>query len=291
MVKPPPRRNRRTLHLARSLTEACLGAASPEGAAPGFMVSVYGPPDARSAKSAEVTPFGPVVRTHEDADPRTLRSLVLDTLETGLKDVWLSCPSKDAADALAEEARILGHAVSRPAGDVPAAVPDPYAAFQRRRDLGGADSSPKLTFCKVDVEGRDPLPVGYTLAMACGPDGRGGTEVWYADPVGGRIATHGTIPRALSPGEQARIRATQPSVTEMNLGRGWKDGRVAAYQILVFRVPGEVAAILADARLDEPWGGRPGAPPDAACPLSGPGPAAGGCGGAAAVVAVEEILG
>lgn len=263
MQKSPTRKGRRTLHVARNLTEACLGAASSRDGSPGLMVSVYGASDSRSAKSAEITPFGPAIRTHDDADPWTLRSLVVDTLEAGFKDVWLSCAAKDVAEMLSEEARKLGHSVVTPKGNVPTAVADPYAIFSRSRDLGGDHASPKLTFCKVDVEDRDAFPVGYTLTMACVTNGKGGTEVWYTDPMGNRIAPHGTIPRELTPAERARILATHPAVEQMNLGRGWRDGRVAAYQILVFRVPGDVAAILADSRLDEPWGGRPAPTPRA----------------------------
>lgn len=255
-VPAAPRSRRRTLHVARSLTEACLGAAA-EGAS-GFLVSVYGGSEDPMAKTAEITAFGPVVRTHGDGDLSTIRRIVLDTLATGFKDVWLSCGSADLAIGIAEAAREAGHLVKRPAGQLPDAMPDPYLVFAKRRDLGVSDGRPVLSFCKMDVETREPLGVGYTLSIGCGPATSGGTEVWYQDAMGNRLAPHGTLPRELTPDEQARLRRVQARVEQTNLGRGWLEGRVAAYQILVFHIPSEIAVLLADAKLVEPWGGKRG---------------------------------
>ena len=238
-------RARPVLHLARSRTEACSGAVYSE--TPGVAVHVSDDSGTRCAWMGTTTLFGKVVRKYDAVDDTTLRSLVLDTLEAGEQDVWLSGNDPELTEELADLAREDGFRAIPVSGEVPQSVEDPFSLFDGTHDThvpGGREFV--VSFCKVDTSERAPLAMGDTLTMVVGG---GGSDILYLDPEGVVAGMHGRLPAPAEPYVADMLRGVAARVEYVSWGREIRGGVDVDIQTVVFEIPVDVSRVLRDAKL------------------------------------------
>lgn len=239
---------RRTLYLCRTATEACLGAVGQEN--PGMAVAVAEIDGILVVRWGEATVFGPVDRTASEPERSLVEGLVVDTLETGEKDVYFACVDEAIREGIADRAVLLGHALKQPLPVAPPSVAEPFSLFGARRIRAKPGASGGvMSFCELDPAEHRPLVVGDRIRMATEAAADGGTEVGYVDDRGWLLGLHGKVPFTLDEESLARVAEVEIEVTYVSWGRSWRNERLRDVQFLIFEIPPDVDAMLADARL------------------------------------------
>ena len=247
-VPPAPR----TLNLCSTASQACTGAVTQEPA--GFAVAVTEEDGILRMRWAEATVFGTADRTKSAPERAFIEAVVIDTLQSGEKDVWLACTIPAVLRDLTRRAERLGHTVASPENRS-ASVRDPFSLFSACRVRGRSASGSVMSFCELDPLEHEPLKVGDTVRMACEVLPDGGTMVGYTDASGWLVGLHGRMPMVLDEQTVERLSEVSVAVSYVSWGRSWRSGRLRDMQFLVFDIPSDVDALLGDAKLPRGRGG------------------------------------
>ena len=226
-----------TLHVCRTVTEACLGAAAQDVV--GLVVTIFEEDGLTCARQATSSIFGLINRRADAVEKDYLRSLVCDTLEIGDQDVWLASSVPGITDTLVGFAENTGFRVSYASGQVPETLLDPYQVFIRKTQ---PKTTEVLSFCQVDPQDAE-MAVGDILRMDCVFEGPG-CNVVYLTESGIPIGSHGSLPFPIDEYGIERLREVRAMVSYVNWGRGWRNGRLVPLQTIVFNIPNDVAAML-----------------------------------------------
>jgi hypothetical protein len=244
MMGPP--RPRRVLHLCTNGTQACLGAIGQD--VPGFAVALTEEDGIRCVRWAEATVFGTVDRRVSAPETVLVEGLVIDTLQAGEKDVWLSCTIPAVLRDLTRRAEKAGHSV-RIHDEGCSSMADPFSLFSTRRIRGGSPNGMTMSFCELDPMDHKPMKVGDVLHMAHEPSSGGGTQVGYVDEEGWLVGLHGLLPGVLDWEVAERLGEVHAVISYVSWGRSWRAGELRDMQFLIFDIPCDVDAVLADAKL------------------------------------------
>lgn len=245
---------RRTLHLCRTATDACMGAVGQEN--PGLAVAVIETDGILMARWGEATVFGPVVRSASAPDRGMVEGLVIDTLEAGEKDVFFSCVDEAIREGIADRAVNLGHRLRQPETATRSSIAAPFSIFATRRVRAKAGASGGvMSFCELDPDEHAPLEVGDFIRMAVEATDDGGTEIAYVDDGNWFVGMHGRVPFVLDQEAIDRIEEVSVQITYVSWGRSWRASRLRAMQFLIFEIPSDIDALLADAKLSGKQGG------------------------------------
>jgi hypothetical protein len=195
-------------------------------------VSVRRSGDLATVELGSMTPFGPVVRRWEDVGASFVRQLLDDTVRAADGPVFLHEPADQAEAACGA-----------------------FAAFARRRPdvpvMSGPDGRPWARWWSVAPnEGYPDFAAGDELVIHA-EGGRRGTVLRYRHRLDGRDGgIHAIVDRLLTPDEKAVVRDAVATVESFTFGRArTASGRPMRTQLLMLRVPPELARAFPDGRL------------------------------------------
>jgi hypothetical protein len=245
MLPTAPERREGTVYLCRSVSEACFLASSKQQY--GMAVILAGGPVGFEAQWGHRTAMGPVTRSGE-ADHTMARSLVLDSVCYGDGDLWLYCTGAyetnyEFINSLKEEANELGQKFITIDGPESPPQESPFSLFNIPFPASKKDV---LFWCVLDPEEHDPIEVGETLKIKVHEHKEKTlTIIDFHDSEGKYVAPYGEIKRFLPKTDLDRILAITATVTSFSWGRNLEG---EPHQILIMDMPGDVVAMLSDAK-------------------------------------------